>query len=83
MGGQGMPDATERRAARVYDFLSRKERTLQISTVREALSYGDQWRTYAHRMEALLALATAQRDASDLLLRMAQEEVERLRALLA
>ena len=49
--------------------------TLRIVTVREALSYGDQWQREAHRMEAMLALATAQRDASDLLLRMAEEEL--------
>ncbi len=76
-------NATERRAAKVYDFLARKERTLRINTVAEALSYGDQWRTYAHRIEALLALVTAQRDASDTLLRIAEEELERVRALLA
>ena len=33
-------------------------------------------------MEAALLLATAQRDASDLLLAIAEEELERLRALL-
>ena len=69
--------ATEKRAARVYDFLARKERTLQITTVREALSYGDAWWQYANRIEALLALVTAQRDASDLLLRIAEEELLR------
>ena len=71
--------ATEKRAARVYDFLARKEATLKITTVREALSYGDQWRTYAHRMEALLALATAQRDAAETLLRLAEAELAKLR----
>ena len=79
MAEQNM-QATEKRAARVYDFLARKEATLKITTVREALSYGDAWQAYAHRMEAMLALATAQRDASDLLLRIAEEELARYRS---
>lgn len=76
-----MPDPIALRAAKVDAYLRRKEPMLRIVSVREALSYGDQWQAYAHRMEALLALATAQRDASELLLRIAEDELARLRAL--
>ena len=53
----------------------RAEEMLTIGTVREALSYGDRWQAHAMRLEAMLALVTAQRDASDLLLKIAEEEL--------
>ena len=60
----------------------RSEEMLTIRSVGEALRYGDRWQAHAMRLEALLALATAQRDASDLLLSIAEEEILRLRGLL-
>lgn len=54
---------------------------LELRTVRTAVTYGDMWRRHAQRLEVTLLLVTAQRDASDLLLRLATEELERLRGL--
>jgi len=64
--------------AKVIPIRPRRE----IITRRDALRYGAEWRHQANCMEAALLLATAQRDASDLLLAIAEEELERLRALL-
>ena len=82
MGNVIKLESAEARAAAVRLYLAKSEPPLRIETVREALSYGDQWRAYAYRMEALLALVTAQRDASETLLRIAYEEIERLRGLI-
>lgn len=54
-----------------------------IRTLRTAMTHADAWQAHAQRLEALLMLVTAQRDASETLLRIAQEELERLRALTA
>ena len=70
------------RARVVAAYTAKQEPLLKITTVREALSYGDAWQRQANSMEVALILATAQRDASDLLLRIAEAEVERLRTLL-
>lgn len=56
---------------------------IPIRTVGEALRYGDGWQAQYRRLEAAYMLATAQRDASDLLLRLAEEERDRLRRLFA
>jgi len=81
-----IPIATAQdRAAVVRAFLAKHEASgavLKITNTREALSYGDQWRRQAERMEALLILTTAQRDAADLLLRLCEEERDHLKALL-
>jgi hypothetical protein len=47
-----------------------------------ALRYGDEWQRHAKRLEALLVLVEAQRDATQLLLDVAENEVLRLRGLL-
>jgi hypothetical protein len=54
----------------------------KIDSLPAAIRYGDEWQAHANRMQALLLLATAQRDASELLLRFAEDEIERLRNLL-
>ena len=73
------PTQVEKRAAQVRGYLAKRDPLLTITTVREALRYGDLWQAHANRLEAILMLVTAQRDASDLLLRLAEEELERLR----
>ena len=55
---------------------------IRIESVRTALRYGDDWQRHAQRLEALLFLVTQQRDASDLLLGIAEDEILRLRGLL-
>lgn len=74
---------TRDRARMVAAYMRAKnplnEPILKITTLREALAYGDQWQAYAHRMEVMLALATAQRDSSDLLLEIALEDLARIR----
>lgn len=57
------------------------EPLLKIVSMREALRYGDEWQQRCWSMEAALALATAQRDASDLLLSIASDELLRLKQL--
>jgi hypothetical protein len=47
-----------------------------------ALRYGDEWQRHAKRLEALLVLVEAQRDASEMLLEIAEAELARLRGLL-
>lgn len=82
-GAKVIPIGTVReRALAVQAYLRATEPLLNISTVREALSYGDQWRRHAERIEAILALVTAQKDAANLLLALAEEERDRLKALL-
>ena len=73
----------DKRAAMVRGYLAKKDDFLKISNMREALAYGDTWQAQARRMEAMLTLATAQRDAADLLLQIAEEELARMRKLLA
>lgn len=62
---------------------------IPIRSRSDAVEYGDAWRAYAARLQAQIAavnaahlLASAQRDASDLLLREAEKEIERLRGLI-
>lgn len=55
------------------------EPLLKIVTFRDALRYGAEWRQRANSIEAMLMLATAQRDASDTLLRIAEDELMRIR----
>ena len=55
---------------------------VKLVTFRDALSYGDRWQGIANRLEVVLMLVTAQRDASQLLLKMAQDECDRLRELI-
>ncbi len=64
----------ELRAAR----LNRGE-SLRISSIKQALAYGDGWQRMYRHLEAAHTLALAQLEASDLLLRMATEELERVR----
>ena len=80
--GRTIPASFTGRANVVRLYLAKEQPPLKITTIREALSYGDAWQYQANRMEGALILATAQRDASDLLLRIAEDEVERLRQLL-
>ena len=55
---------------------------VKLVTFRDALSYGDRWQGIANRLEVALMLAEAQRDASKLLLDIAEDEILRLRGLL-
>ena len=55
---------------------------IALHTRSEALTYGDQWREYAERMEDLYALAKMRYTASEALLEAYRNEVERLRGLL-
>ena len=52
---------------------------LRITTIKQALSYGDQWQRMYHHLEAAHTLACAQLEASDLLLRLANEELEKIK----
>ena len=79
MAEQNM-QATEKRAARVYDFLARKE-SVRVETMHDALRLADAWRFECYRMEAMLALATAQWRSSETLRQIAEEELARLKAL--
>ena len=54
---------------------------IELRTVKTAIRYGDEWQAHAMRMEALLALVTAQRDASELLLSIAEDELLKYRGL--
>lgn len=58
-------------------------KVVRLDTFKQVLRHADVWEAHAHRIEALLLLATAQRDASDLLLRLAEDEILRLRGLIA
>ena len=53
---------------------------LKITTVREALDYGDGWKRQYHRLEVALHVVTAQLDASELLLKLAEEELAKYRS---
>lgn len=64
--------------AKVVAFPAMRE----IHTFQGALLYGDEWQRAYQSLEAAYMLATAQRDASDLLLRLCEEENERLRGIL-
>ena len=66
-------------AARAY--LATVEPLRSIHTLADAIRWGDEWRRHAQRLEALLLLATAQRDASDLLLDIAEDELMKLRGI--
>ena len=56
-------------------------KVIQISTKADALALADSWQRQAQRLECLLILVSVQRDASELLLRIAQDELDRLRGL--
>ena len=53
-----------------------------IKGFRQALRHADAWQAHAQRLEALLLLATAQKAASELLLKFAEAEIERMRGLI-
>jgi hypothetical protein len=53
-----------------------------IKGYRAAIKHADAWQAHAQRLEALLLLATAQKEASELLLAFAEAEIERIRGLL-
>ncbi len=72
----------EERAALVRAYLAKQEPLLKVTSIRDALKYGDGWQSYAMRLETMLALATAQWESSETLLRLCEEECERLRGLL-
>ena len=74
-----MIDPTSMRAAKVYDFLQRKESTVRVDTVQDALRLMRQWRAYAERLETLHAVAVAQWQSSETLRQIAEEELARLR----
>lgn len=76
-----LPSTPEGRASVVRAYLTKQEPPLRIETLREAIAWGDRWQAHAMRLEALLALVTAQRDASDLLLRIAEDELARLKGI--
>ena len=54
---------------------------IRISTMPQAIAWGQGWQQAYHSMEAAHTLALAQLEASELLLRLANEELDRLRAL--
>ena len=51
-----------------------------MRTLPEAVTLLDEWRMHAERMEMLYDLACIQRDWAEALLRLAEAEIERLRA---
>jgi len=51
---------------------------IRISTMREALAYGDGWQRAYNELEITYQLACLQRDASDLLLQIAEDELARV-----
>ena len=55
---------------------------IQIHSKADALRYGDRWAAYAFRLENMLALAQAKFEASETLLRLAEEERDRLRRMI-
>jgi len=61
----------------------RDGKLLRITTQRQAVAYGDDWQRAYHSLEAAHTLALAQLQASELLLRLANEELDRLRKLTA
>lgn len=54
-----------------------------ITTMRQALAWGDIWESAYHSLECAHTLALEQLRASEILLRLANEELERLRKLTA
>lgn len=73
----------EQRRIELRERMVAEGKLLRIVTMREALAYGDGWQQAYSHLEAAHALACAQRDASETLLQIANEELERLRKLLA
>lgn len=67
----------------VRAYLASLEPQVTIRSIEGAMRWGDSWRAHAQRLEVLLLIATAQRDASETLLRLAEEELARLRAITA
>ena len=55
---------------------------VELRTFRPALTWGDEWRAHAEKMEMLYELAGIQRDMAEALLRDALAECERLRGLI-
>lgn len=73
----------EQRRIEIRERMVQEGKLLRITTVEQGIAYGDGWqRAYSH-LEAAHTLALAQLAASDLLLRIANEELERLRRLTA
>ncbi len=64
---------------RLRDKAVRDGLLVRIETREQAVSWGQKWQQHAQSLEALLALITAQRDASDLLLEIAEAELIRLK----
>lgn len=64
--------------AQVGGFLGE---VVKLGTLPVAIRHADAWERHARRLEALLVLVTAQRDATNLLLAIAQAELDRLKAL--
>jgi hypothetical protein len=57
-------------------------RAISLDSLAVAIRHADAWQAHAQRLAIMLELATAQRDASDLLLRLAEEELIRLRGII-
>ena len=77
----------EERAANVRELLAKHApKPVAIGTMREAIKWGEEWMAHARRVEAqlmrlqmLLAFATINLKSSDLLLEIAEAELNRLR----
>ena len=52
---------------------------IRISTMPQAIAWGQGWQQAYHSMEAAHTLALAQLEASELLLRLANEELARIK----
>jgi len=55
---------------------------VSLDSLAVAIRHADAWQAHAQRLEITLELVTVQRDASDLLLRLAEEELIRLRGII-
>ena len=74
-----MADPIAIRAQSVANFLHRKESTVRIETIQDALRIADAWRWYAYRMETLHAIADGQWRSSETLRQIAEDELAKLR----
>ncbi len=74
-------DTPETRAALVRAHLAKTDPLVQLNTLQDAVKLLDRWIAHARRLEVMLGLATAQRDASDLLLSIAEDTIMELKGL--
>ena len=70
---------SEKRKAELLAQQVASGNVVAISSRHQALEYGDGWQRAYEAMESAYTLACAQRDASETLLRLATEELERLK----